>query len=293
MRNTLVLFACFFLVACGSDRTRPGNHGGSNADGSLSGDGGIASGDGCSDQAKLVYVVDENNTFSSFKPDTLTLTDIGTLKCPAQFGATPFSMSVDRTATAWVLYNSGEVFKVNTQTLACSKTSFAQSNGFVNFGMGFVANMAGATDDTLFVAGGQPMTGLGTANATLATLDVSSLNVTTIGQINGWPELTGTGDAKLWGFFPDATNPRVSQLDKTSGQEGKSYPLASLSGQPMAWAFAFWGGDFWIFLQRSSDSNTHVYHLKSSDGSVSDVIDATGRTIVGAGVSTCAPITIG
>lgn len=293
MRNTLALFACLIFSACNAPtRVRPGGPGGSNGDMSFpSGDGGLG-GDGCSDQAKLVYVVDQNNTFSSFKPDTLTFTDIGTLNCPAKSGSTPFSMSVDRSATAWVLYSSGEIFKVNTQTLACTRTNFAQSNGFQNFGMGFVSNAPGADVDTLFIAGGPPMTGLND-NATLATLDVSSLNVTTIGQMTGWPELTGTGDAKLWGFFPDAVNPRVSQLDKSSGAEGKSFPLSQLSGQPMAWAFAFWGGDFWIFLQRATDPNTQVWHLKSSDGSVTSVIDATGRSIVGAGVSTCAPITIG
>lgn len=293
MRVTLVLLLGVSLAACNSDsRQRPGGPGGPNGDGGYigNGDGG---GNNCASGAELVYVVDENNTFSSFKPDTLQFSDIGTLNCPAGLGATPFSMSVDRSATAWVLYNDGEVFKVDTKTLACQKTNFAQSNGFVNFGMGFVSNASGSNDETLFIAGGQPMSGLGTANATLATLDLSSMNVTSIGQINGWPELTGTGSAKLYGFFPDATNPRVSQLDKASGSEMGTMPLSALSGQPMAWAFAFWGGDFWIFLQRSSDSNTHVWHLKTADGSVSDVVDATGRTIVGAGVSTCAPIKIG
>src|SRR4051812_49597795 len=66
---------------------------------------------GCLDAAKLVYVVDESNTFSSFDPSTLTFTDLGTLNCPGTSGDTPFSMAVDRQAQAWVLFASGKIFK--------------------------------------------------------------------------------------------------------------------------------------------------------------------------------------
>jgi hypothetical protein len=37
------------------------------------------------------------------------------------------------------------------------------------------------------------------------------------------------------------------------------------------------------------DTSTHVYHLQSATGTVTDVAPNTGFTIVGAGVSTCAP----
>ena len=47
-------------------------------------------------------------------------------------------------------------------------------------------------------------------------------------------ELTGTGDAKLWGFFPDASNPRIEQIDKTSGAAVTTYNEASLAGMPTA-----------------------------------------------------------
>ncbi|MSP60010.1 MAG: hypothetical protein EXR72_06650 [Myxococcales bacterium] len=244
-------------------------------------------GDECTERAKLVYVVDQNNVLSSFRPDTVKFTDIGTLKCPSEQGATPFSMAVDRSATAWVLYSSGELFKVDTTTAGCKATAFAPGQqGFEQFGMGFVTDAADSETESLFIASGP---GFGTAG--LARLDAKTLKVAKVSDLTGSPELTGTGDAKLWGFFPDDLKPRVAQLNKTTGAEGKTYALQKISGQPSAWAFAFWGGDFWIFLQRIGDQSTQVHHL-AANGTLTTPLPNTGRVIVGAGVSTCAPVTI-
>ena len=98
---------------------------------------------------------------------------------------------------------------------------------------------------------------------------------------------------KLWGFFPSSlSTPKVSQINKTSGASGASFSMPTAMGTPEAWAFAFWGGDFWVFLKRNTDSSTSVYQVKGSDGSVSTPLPNTGRKVVGAGVSTCAPTMI-
>ncbi len=246
----------------------------------------------CSDAAKLVYLVDENNDFLSFKPDTATFKKIGSLSCPAQFGATPFSMGVDRSPTAWVLYNSGELFKVSTTDASCQPTSFqVGQQGYNQFGMGFASDASGSEAETLYIAGGDLSAGM-LPSAKFGTLSFPALTITSRGTVSGQPELTGTGEGKLWGFFPSETSPKVSEIDKSSGADGTVYPLAALKGMPTAWAFAFWGGDFFVFLQRSTDLSTNVYRVKGTDGSVSTVTLATGRTIVGAGVSTCAPTTV-
>jgi hypothetical protein len=53
----------------------------------------------------------------------------------------------------------------------------------------------------------------------------------------------------------------------------------------MSWAVKFWGGSFWIFLDSS------VYQVpRDTPQTIATVIADTGRNIVGAGVSTCAPI---
>jgi hypothetical protein len=274
-----------FAFACGPSGNRGGLDGNGNGDGSGSGNGS----DGCSDSAKLVYVVDVSNRLSTFYPPTKTFHDLGTLNCPAMFLATPFSMGIDRTPTAWVLYSSGELFKVDPASLACTKTSWNRQLGLMQFGMGFSTDSAGGTADTLFVAGGAgPMQ----PTSTLAKLDTNSMMASSLGTVQGWPELTGTGNAELWGFFPDANNPRVEKLNKASGAALTTYPEASIRGMPMDWAFAFWGGDFWIFLQRSGEVNTVVYQVDGMNGMMKSMTQASGRSIVGAGVSTCAPVVI-
>src|SRR5439155_11207683 len=135
-----------------------------------------------------------------FQPDMLKFVDIGTLDCPSEMGATPFSMSVDRNAVAWVLYSSGEIFHVDTMTAKCTATNYMRGqNGFNTFGMGFSLDAVGVQTETLFLSGAD--NGLGQNQ--LGSMNPKSLKVSAIAPINGSPELTGTGDAKLWAFFPD------------------------------------------------------------------------------------------
>jgi hypothetical protein len=202
-------------------------------------------------------------------------------------------MAVDRNAVAWVIYDSGELFAVNLAdpTLPCTATSFVPQGDVARFGMGFASNTAGSSDETLFISGSSLTSSLSSTKfGTLSTTPPYTVSV--LGTLSGAPELTGTGDARLWAFFPNLTPPRVSQLDKTSGAQTTTFPAPALGGQPMAWAFGFWGGDFWIFLRRDTDASTHVWRMNAQTGAVTDALPDTGKTIVGAGVSTCAPVTI-
>ena len=311
MRNALLRTVVSVLLIGGCGPTSDdSSDGGTGSDALLGRDQGMwydsSGGDGgdsgmpdnCATGARLVYVVDSDGRFSSFDPQrNPPFQDIvSKLNGPAQTDwlgvkATPFSMSVDRNAIAWVLYSSGELFKVDTSNGACQATSFAKNqSGFLLMGMGFVANAPGSMEDTLYVAGGSGP-GSGT-NARLGTIDTNTLVLSPLAQLTGWPELTGTGLAELWGFFPDTTPPKVAKINKTTGAEEVVYPLSSLQGEPEAWAFAFWGGDFWIFLKRSTDSSTTVYRVDGTNGNLTRAFPDTGRRIVGAGVSTCAPVTI-
>lgn len=269
--------------------------GGTGGGGGTSLDGGV---DECSAEAKLIYVVDQNRRFSSFNPRLVGTTggpfaDLGTLSCPAQTGAEPFSMAVDRNATAWVVYDSGELFTVDVKTLPlqCVKTAFRPQQGVAMFGMGFVANTPGSSDETLFISGSD-------FNSSLASTKFGTLSTTppyTIslrGTLPGGPELTGTGDAKLWAFSPNVSPPKVARLSKVSGTVEAMFEAPALAGSPRAWAFAFWGGDFFIFLQRSTDASTQVWRMNGMTGAITAAVRDTGRTVVGAGVSTCAPIQI-
>jgi hypothetical protein len=175
--------------------------------------------------------------------------------------------------------------------LSCTKSTWQPQPSLEVFGMGFSTDTQGGSTDTLYVAGGTDQTQSSTKFATLST---TSFTATTVGSVTGWPELTGTGNAELWGWFPsnNGSTPRVEQINKTTGAAMKTYNLSMLAGQPMAWAFAFWGGDFWIFLERDTESSTTVYQIDGTNGTIKGMTPASGREIVGAGVSTCAPVVI-
>lgn len=282
MRTSVAL--ALALIACGPDGRDDGTGGGGSGSGSGSGSGN----EDCSDAAKLIYVVDSNNTFSRFDPMTKTFTDIGTLSCPT--GGTPFSMSVDRDAVAWVLFTDDKIYRVDTTNLNCTSTSWTTQGGLSAFGMGFSSNTAGSTDDTLFIAGGSdPFIN---STSALASLNTQTMQSTPLGTVTGWPELTGTGNAELWGWFPDVSQPRVEQINKATGAPVESHSLPTLAGTPLAWAFAFWGGDFWIFLIKDFEVSTTVHQVDRATGAIKGSTPTTGREIVGAGVSTCAPTII-
>jgi hypothetical protein len=275
------------LIGCATPR-RDGNGNGSGVDGG--GDAENTNGGGCADATKLVYVIDQfNNRFSRFDPATKTFQDLGSLSCPTMFGASPFSMSVDRNGFAWVLYSSGELFRVELAGLACTKTSWTAQNGLKVFGMGFSTDQPGGTAETLFVGGGLTQT---QSSFTLAKIDTTTMAATSIGMEPALPEMTGTGNAELWGFFPEATNARVVQFDKATGAIVKTFMEPTLAGTMTGYAFAHWGGDYWVFLIKNSELSSTVYQVDGTTGAIKSTTPATGRTIVGAGVSTCAPVVI-
>ena len=129
------------------------------------------------------------------------------------------------------------------------------------------------------------------SSSELARID-ENWQITQIGNITGFPELTGNGLGELWGFFPEADPVHVSRIDKTNASLTQTHQLPQLESSASAWAFAFWGGDFYIFYESGSDSSTNVYKVIGSSGQMEDWIPNSGKRIVGAGVSTCAPYQI-
>ncbi|HEY1551825.1 MAG TPA: hypothetical protein VGG28_28560 [Kofleriaceae bacterium] len=308
MRWTLFAVLAGFVatVACSPGaRQSPG---GDDDDDNGGGDGGGmgSNGSDCSDAAKLIYVVDKNNHLAQFNPMTKAFTTLGTVSCPSS--GSPFSMAVDRNAQAYILFDDDKIYKVDTTqtSLPCTKTSWSSQDGLDEFGMGYSTDTMGGSTDTLFIAGGADLDGESDPDpAMLATLDTSSMSAKVVGSINGRPELTGNANAELWGWFPDvdgSSTPLVEQIDKTTGMAvaANTYQESSLDDgeEPVAWAFGFYGGDYWVFLELQSDSpeQSTVYQVagptSATPGMIVSKTPATGLEIVGAGVSTCAPTMI-
>ncbi len=265
--------------------------------------------DDCSDATQLIYVVDKNRNLLSFDPrqNANTFHMIGQLNCPAGpsldplSSTSPFSMSVDRSGRAWVLYSSGEIFLVSTQDASCMPSGFVGgSQGFQLFGMGFVSDTAGGTTETLFIAGGAAI-GAGMNRADLGQVVPSSYATTRIGQMEMReysPELTGTGNAELWAYFPGGMG-AVAKIDKATGQSVHTYNLPALVGQVTAWAFAHYGGRYYIFVSTADlfgGNHNRVLRLdpaaNGGAGQTDTILPDTPYEVVGAGVSTCAPVVV-
>jgi hypothetical protein len=236
-----------------------------------------------------IYVVTEQNELLRFDPPGASFASIGTVDCPVTRApaATPFSMAVDHRGTAYVVFDDGEMFNVSTTSASCTPTSSPlDTRGFTpTFGSAFCTS-AGGTSETLFLAST-------TSPGQLGALDTATLTVHEIGAFStdiGEAELTGTGDGRLFAFGAqqDPTGSHFAEVDKQDAYV-LSDTIIPTPPFPMAWAFAFWGGDFYFFTSTDGATST-VGRFHPADGS----FDATYASlptgaITGAGVSTCAP----
>jgi hypothetical protein len=255
------------------------------------------------DGIDLIYVVDRQNNLRSFDPRLVgTGTDpfalIGPMSCPAGpgidplLGRGPFGMSIDRNGVAWVLYTSGEIFKVSIHDASCQNSGYRARQGSMNlFGMGFVADTAGSDSETIFIGGGN--TNAQAGNRKFATINPTTLALTPIGPLaspTGYtPELSGTGNGELFGFFPGSLRAYVQQLDKATGAPvGPELTFqGGLGALVEAWGFAHWGGTFYVFVTSGADNST--VRTVDRDGNYQLLLQRLPFNIVGAGVSTCAP----
>lgn len=286
-----------------------------------SGDDGATSSSDCPGGAgKYIYVISDQNELYTFDPTqapaTTAFTDLGPINCPGEPTPPPDnggvnSMAVDRQAIAWINFNDGNLFKVDTTqtSLPCSATNFSEGNtGFTpQLGMGFATVSSTNTSETLYVSdnggpGGACMSttpgpgcmglGLGSINQTTMTLGAIGPYTSTVAGYNA--ELSGTGDGILYGFFT-TTPSTLGTIDPKSGAVTDIIPLPSVNNSVGGYAFSFWGGDFWIYTAFPTDADpnatTSVTHYVSADGGVGVVMPDIGFTIVGAGASTCVPTT--
>jgi hypothetical protein len=301
------------VVACSSSTTRSSydpNAGSSSGTSGASGASGNSSGFvtgtdagantiGCSDAAKLVYVLSIEGDLYSFAPAAKTFTKIGPLNCQSG-GKTfmPISMAVDRNAVAWVNMRDADpfstdpndlMFKVDTKTAACTLSNIKGQMG----GMGFSLDKGTVDQETLFVigAGSTPVTG------GLNRVDFAKEQLVPVADLGEQVdlELTGTGDARLFGFLQSSPTLGLAEVDKTTAAFTNKVSLAQVQ-KPLApmFAFSFWGGDFYFYTatSQSASKSTTVSRYRPSDKSMdASYMTNIGFHIVGAGVSTCAPTT--
>lgn len=283
-----------------------------DAAGDSSLDAGIGPGSlSCADAGKYIFLFDKSDTLLRFDPtiaDPSAITIVGPMQC-ASDQVVPNSMAVDREGRGWALYGNwvstpqqydcAGVFLVDLGDGHCLGKSqvVCGSSGFNAFGMAFVGNPAGL-DDTLYLAN--------YVTPSLGKVDLSTGQIANLGTLPGSCELTGDAKGELWGFFPGdwlkKQPAELLELDPSNGQTLSTVPLpqiGALTPDAAAYPFpgasdyatAFWGGYVYVFFYMDGyDSSTNVWKISPS-GSVQKYISNTGWHIVGAGVSTCAPVT--
>ncbi len=247
---------------------------------------------GCPDaDATLIYTITSDYTLRSFDPSSGEFQTIGAIACPAAPNAAPFSMAVDRRGVAFVLFRGDErLYQVSTATAACVTTAYVPGQlGFRLFGMGFATNSVGPTE-RLYIAGSEQQNG----TEGLAWIDMAAFGITKVADfepriINA--ELTGTGDGRLFGFYSrPALGLERTYIGEINTETGAILGETEMQGVNLGggWAFAFWGGDFYMFTAPNGVSS-EVTRYRPSDQSIQVVKTLDNEIIVGAGVSTCAP----
>jgi hypothetical protein len=207
-------------------------------------------------------------------------------------------MGVSRKGRAWIQYMNGDLFTVDINDpgdpLECKDPGFQAGHPlFPNFGMAFVANSLQDPCDKLYAHSGISPDLIGDDVGALGVIDPQSLTMSTIAPIDyAWGELTGTGTGRLFAY-QGVNPPLLTEYDKETGEVLDVLPLPGLQGDS-AFAFAWWGGDFYLFLDESlGTGESTVYHLDYDDsdggGQKLTLLASAPLRVVGAGVSTCAP----
>ncbi len=103
------------------------------------------------------------------------------------------------------------------------------------------------------------------------------------------PELSGAADGRLYSYTPsDEQRGFVREIDRTGVGTGARWMLPAERGEIGGFAFAFWGDVFYVFVT-FNDAN-EVWAIRRKTGKIEKVIASSPHQIVGAGVSTCAPL---
>ena len=253
---------------------------------------------GCDLAAQHIYLISSSGELLQFDPSedgtVLTRLDINFNRCVSG-SERPFSMSVDRTGRAWVLSSSGNIYWIDLETGECTDSNYQQSNTFgLLFGMGFASDQNNPLSEYLYVASSDVSFFGSSEGEALGAIDPETGQLRVIGDImHTGLELTGTSEGRLFAYSPQQG--LVLELNTNQGEELQRWSVPQIV-MPQGWAFAHWGGFLYMFVSEgdplfSSNSNK-ILRLDPETGQTETLEDNGDYTIVGAGVSTCAPVVI-
>lgn len=254
----------------------------------------------CGEATQFIYVITTGSQLFRFWPPTASFEYVGNIDCPVTMGDwTPLSMSIDRMGQAWILYWDQVVYRLDLGTGKCLDSGYNPQHEipgpFGYFGMAFTADSASPQGESLFLRqvvfyenGSDPGT------RSLGRFDTTNFTVTPIGDgLGGNADLAGTGDGRLFGFekIPSDSGDGQGQLAEYDPTSGARIAVTPLNGLMVGdtWAVAAWGGDIWLFTSLYGES-TRVVRYQPSSGALDVVVPSAKIRVIGAGVSSCAPI---
>jgi hypothetical protein len=262
----------------------------------------------CAPKSDLIYLLAWNElsdgSLWTFDPSTLEFDEVGPMPCNP--GAMVFSMGISRDAKAYVQTQpGGDIFTYDVNSGDCGDPGFAPGqSGFSQFGMAFVSHSAENPCDELYALSMDGATPTecpnGSACGTLGVIDPPTMNLQVInGTTYDGGELSGTGDGRLFAFV-GLSPAELVEFDKDTGEV---IFVGALNGLELtdAFAFAFWGGDFYFFTETADTlpgwpeppSKVVKLDYDGSDGGgvvLTTIVPSAPILVAGAGVSTCAPL---
>ena len=266
-------------TAVASTGTAGGSSTGEGASGtSGSGDDGLDSSSGstgvdaceCAPGTDLVYVVSDDGELWSYDPASNGFEAVGPLGCG---GFAPFSMAVDRTGRAWLLLLDDIPFATVAKglfTVPLDDPSDCQAVAYTEglfgvFGMSFVDRPPPAACEDLYVhsySGDGPFAegrGLGM----MGQLDEDdALQVVGSTNFDG-AELAGTSEGRL--FSVAGTDPiKIVEYDRDTIEELSQLALPGIE-KTSASAMAYWGGDFYVFVEAGAPACPGCLEKRCSD----------------------------
>ena len=238
---------------------------------------------GCTDAGSTqIYLITSQNTLLAFYPPTSNFTTVGPINCPGANGQTPFSMGVERTGIAYSVFTDGRLFRLSTANASCQATPFiTNQQGYSTFGMGYSGDQV---SEQLYVsdnAGGKG----------LATIDTNNFKLSFVGAFQpSLPqrcEMTGTSNDELFAYCinTQGSGGVVAQINRHTAQVVGATAV-KVGTNSDAFAFAYWGGDFYMFNSPGGATTVTRFDPVTK---AETVVATHPSTIVGAGVSTCAP----
>ena len=271
-------------------------------------DGGDAGDCPCENVLDGIYVLHSQGPLNQpevhfFDPPANAFSLVGQLSCSVPSGYVTNSMAIDRAGSAWINFyhpgtQTGLLFRAPLSDLTqCEQVAYAPPpDGWFLLGMGYATVTETSACDDLFIYKSDrylEYPNYSGSSAALGQYEESSGVVELLG-VTDYPvgELTGTGDGRL--FTLAAVSPSLAvlvNLDKLSGAELEHTNLDGFD-ITSAFAFGFWGGDFYLFTEtapQSGVSQVTKFDYDGNEGGGRTQYNAnTGLQIVGAGVSTCA-----